>query len=102
MTISAKIAHYWDVYGISIGYDTEHIRLTREGHRDYRYCRYVIKFPYMGQEGISLCDPLRETIRDVKGSFIDYHIEKYFKKNPKLKEAFKKEMLRIKSYGGDK
>ena len=100
MTIQQKIKYYWDIYGISISYDIEHPRYTRTGHPDYRYCRYVIKFPYMGQEGISLCDPLRETIRDVKGSFIDYYIEQYFKKYPNSKEAFKNEMIRIKQYRG--
>ena len=96
-----KKKKYWDEYGITICYDLSSVRYTRNGQRDYRYIRYKIEFPYLGKDGISFTDPSSEQIGDVKGSFIDYYIEKFFKKNPELKEAFKNEMLRIKSFRGE-
>ena len=108
MTIEDKKKYYWEKYGIRISYDLQasEAHKTRSGHRDQRVIRYRIDYPGIAQEGIIFKqqgEVLLEFDENVSSSLIDYHIRRYFKRNPGRSEVLQREMKKFnRLYSGKK
>ena len=103
MTIEEKKRYYWDKYGIRISYDLDasEAHRTKSGRRDCRIIRYRIDYPGIAQEGLIFKqqgEDLLEHDDNVMGSLIDYHIRRYFKRNPGRREVLQREMQSLLDY----
>lgn len=92
--IQDKINYLWHIYGITVSYDLDSCHYTKSGAIDHRYIRYKIVYPRLTDYGINFIGDL-EADSNVSGCDISRYVERYFKRNPGVKDMLRAEMFKL-------